>query len=257
MASPGQLEVHNGTAHKHIVHTNPASTSPAYSAAGLPYADVFKLCHVDRWPSKGDYAKAGSVQLEVDRELGRPVVRLTGAVPGANSLQLPQSRAGSLGLPGQFLYIQAQLAVGKAYAIEVQFVTADKNAHRLCISNLCKQDDVRVSSGGGMQGEWAAVGLAAAQGQLREPTTMAVAGVVGATVPAEPHFILLARPTPVQSRPGWACCRACRSSAVGCMSICRPRMMPGSCWRWTCKRWPSRAASQRLAKSSPSHSAQI
>ena len=81
--------------------------------------------------------------MEVDREVGRQVVRLTGSVPAANSLQLP--KAGSLGLHARYLYFQLQLAVGKTYAIEVQLVTEDKSTQRLTISNLCKQDDIRVS----------------------------------------------------------------------------------------------------------------
>ena len=71
-----------------------------------PYTDAFRLCHVERWPRGGDFARQGDVRLEVDRALGRPVVRLAGAVPGANSLALPGARGGSLGLAGRFFYIQ-------------------------------------------------------------------------------------------------------------------------------------------------------
>lgn len=160
------------------------------AAGQLPYADAFRLCRIDTWP-RGDFAHSGDVRWEVDRGVGRPVVRLAGAVPGANSLALPASRSGCLSLTGRFLYIQAsrrsgmlwscwenglhfnplheqlrcaapspprralharcylqmQLAVGKTYAIHIEFATADKNVQRLTISNLCKQDKTRVGQG--------------------------------------------------------------------------------------------------------------
>lgn len=41
-----------------------------------------------------------------DRSIGHQVVTLTGAVPAANFLQLPQDRSEGLGLTGKFLYLQ-------------------------------------------------------------------------------------------------------------------------------------------------------
>lgn len=112
----------------------------------LPYTDVFRLCRVDQWPAGSNYTKQGDARLEVDRSIGRVVVQLAGAVPSASSLTLPQSRATSLALPGRFLYFQLQLGVAKTYAIHVELATEDKNLHRLTISNLCRDDSVRVSA---------------------------------------------------------------------------------------------------------------
>lgn len=66
-----------------------------------------------------------------DRAIGRPVVRLAGAVPAANSLRLPR-----LASPHRFLYLQLRLKPGKTYALHADFVTVDRQPHRLSISNL-------------------------------------------------------------------------------------------------------------------------
>ena len=58
-------------------------------------------------------------------------MRLAGAVPAANSLRLSGQAS-----PHRFLYLQLRLDPGKTYALHADFVTADRQAHRLSISNL-------------------------------------------------------------------------------------------------------------------------
>ena len=41
-----------------------------------------------------------------DRTIGHQVITLSGAVPAANYLQLPQDKVDSLALTGRFLYLQ-------------------------------------------------------------------------------------------------------------------------------------------------------
>jgi hypothetical protein len=71
-----------------------------------------------------------------DRGIGRVVVRLSGAMPTANSLRLPRRREDSLNAAGRFLYIQLHLEQGKPYAIHADLVAADRGLHRVSVSNL-------------------------------------------------------------------------------------------------------------------------
>ncbi|KAL4458496.1 hypothetical protein ABPG75_013361 [Micractinium tetrahymenae] len=103
---------------------------PRKQQAAGQVLDLLKQCGVDGWP-RGDAERKGNVSVAVDRPIGRPVVRLAGAVPAANSLRLPR-----LASPHRFLYLQLRLEPGKTYGLHADFTTADRQPHRLSISNL-------------------------------------------------------------------------------------------------------------------------
>ena len=95
-----------------------------------------------------------------DRAIGRPVVRLSGSVPCANSLRLPRRREASLGAAGRYLYFQLRFVPGQSYSIHVVVAAADGGLHRLTLTNLHSRPHAKQRSGGvqvvlpALQGGW-------------------------------------------------------------------------------------------------------
>ncbi|KAK9823925.1 hypothetical protein WJX72_006401 [[Myrmecia] bisecta] len=112
-----------------------------------PFVDVFKLCRVEQWP-RADANKHGDATAELDRSIGKLVLRIGGSVSAANYVQLPKARAHSLGLTGRYLYCQVQFAPAKCFVFHIDVLTADKNTVRISIGNLFKSDDNRRNKSG-------------------------------------------------------------------------------------------------------------
>ncbi|QDZ18050.1 WD repeat domain-containing protein [Chloropicon primus] len=100
-----------------------------------PYVNVFKICGVESYK---DAIKEGDVKSEMDRSIGRRVIRVAGKIPAVNFLQVPGVKGRSLGLTGRYLYMQIRVDPSAFFTIHLEVSSADRNTTRVSFSNLFK-----------------------------------------------------------------------------------------------------------------------
>lgn len=100
-----------------------------------PFVNVFKICGVESYK---DAIKEGDVKSEMDRTIGRRVIRVAGKIPAVNFLQVPGVKGRALGLTGRYLYLQIRVDPSAFFTIHLEVMSADRNTTRISFSNLFK-----------------------------------------------------------------------------------------------------------------------
>ena len=100
-----------------------------------PFVNVFKICGVEDWK---DAIKEGDVKSELDRTIGRRVLKISGKISAVNFVQVPGVKGRALGLTGRYLYLQLKITPSSFYAVHTEVVCADRNTVRISLSNMFK-----------------------------------------------------------------------------------------------------------------------
>ena len=100
-----------------------------------PFVNVFKICGVESYK---DAIKEGDVKSEMDRTIGRRVIKISGKIPAVNFLQVPGVKGRALGLTGRYLYLQIRIDPSCFFTIHLEVSSADRNTTRISFSNLFK-----------------------------------------------------------------------------------------------------------------------
>jgi hypothetical protein len=129
-----------------------------------PYVDVLRQLSV----FEGKHSKiVGDVKASLDPTLNKRVLCIRGHVSAANYLELPgpgataterarnpaAARVTSLGLTGEYMYIQLRAIAEKFFSVHIDITTTNGLVIRLSLSNIFKHIKVR-SEEQGRQGDY-------------------------------------------------------------------------------------------------------
>jgi WD40 repeat protein len=83
----------------------------------------------------------GDVKSRLDRDIGKKVFQLRGAVSAANTLDIPSSRpdAKPLGLTGKFVYVQCRAVPTRPFCFHIDLLTTTNFGLRVSLSNIYKK----------------------------------------------------------------------------------------------------------------------
>lgn len=98
-----------------------------------PFVDVFKTFDV-----LGAAERKGDVAEELDREIGKRVLRIRGSVSANNFVQLPSKKSSTktLGLTGEYIYLQLKALGMKFFLVHLDFTVAAMGSLRVTLSNI-------------------------------------------------------------------------------------------------------------------------
>lgn len=115
------------------------SARPSSTRWQHPFVDVFKTFGTDASTGSslvGDIR--GDVSEELDRDICKRVFRVQGSVSANNFIELPSSKANakSLGLTGEYVYLQVKPIEMKFFLIHLDFLVGGGNRIRITLSNI-------------------------------------------------------------------------------------------------------------------------
>lgn len=98
-----------------------------------PFVDIFKTFDV-----LGAAERRGDVVEELDREIGKRVVRIRGSVSANNYIQAPSRKSSTktLGLTGEYIYLQMKALTMKFFLVHLDFTVAAMGTLRVTLSNI-------------------------------------------------------------------------------------------------------------------------
>ena len=107
-----------------------------------PFVDILKYCKHDK-PVSGHVDISGDVKLILDKQIGKRVWRLNGAIAASNYLKMPiKKHKTSLNLIGKNIYFQLKISSKKLFSIhievEIDFASGSKEVFRFSLSNMYK-----------------------------------------------------------------------------------------------------------------------
>lgn len=108
-----------------------------------PFVDIFKLVNLNEWRVT---QKEGDVTECLDRVTGKRVFRLAGSISAANYIQIPRAKSQlkTLGLTGQFIYIQLLEVPEKLFSLHLEYSISNSKTKldeplRITLSNIYKE----------------------------------------------------------------------------------------------------------------------